>query len=244
MRTVSPSSLPPCSSCLRESSQVPGPAVGRQGADIALTKARRSRRGNGLSFCPDNRSAGVRGTGNCPAGQYPENTPISILRVFGHGSKMPSSASKSNREKKIPFRCGAPCRPRLHARPPSPVTGYDRLGHRGRCGQFYRQRGLWSGDQRVCRRPIRSEPAAVRGSTALMFLPANRFPRKGYVGGSGERTSFVSASIRNTRIAGRRWIRRRRTLRKISTSPTSSLLSENDLRGRTPYFPRRTIVSI
>jgi len=45
-----PSSLPPYSSCLRESSQVPGPAVGRQGADIVLTKARRSRRGNGLSF--------------------------------------------------------------------------------------------------------------------------------------------------------------------------------------------------
>ena len=44
MRTVSPSSLPPCASCLRESSQVPGPRLGRQGADIALTKAQSSRR--------------------------------------------------------------------------------------------------------------------------------------------------------------------------------------------------------
>ena len=80
--TVSSSSLPPCASCLRESSQVPGPRLGRQEADIALTKAERSRRGNGLRFCPDHRSAGARGTGNCPAGQYPENTPSSTLRVF------------------------------------------------------------------------------------------------------------------------------------------------------------------
>ena len=50
MRAVSPSSLPPCSSCLRERFPVPGPGLGRQGADIALTKPSRSRRGNGLSF--------------------------------------------------------------------------------------------------------------------------------------------------------------------------------------------------
>ena len=48
-----PSSLPPCSSCLRERFPVPGPELRRRGADIALTKAQGSRRGNGLSFGPD-----------------------------------------------------------------------------------------------------------------------------------------------------------------------------------------------